>query len=269
MPNSQWHNFVLVVKRALKTPVSVGLLTIGALFALATPNWLGLLIFGCCVAGTLIYSLTKLHDETFIRTAIRDDISRRHSQDATARTFRIEELDVESRVRMKAIVRLQNEISEDVASSPIDERAAGLAETVEQTENLVDRALVLAQQKRELQRYLTRTDESSITSRLESLQGKLESEIDPARRSEIEISIAAKQQELKDYQAIKLAGARIISQLEAIECSFSSLRARLVRIKSTDIKDWVSANEELKIEFGGLNKSVDTLEQSINEAVQF
>jgi hypothetical protein len=269
MPNSQLRNFVLVVKRALKTPISIALLSIGALFALTTHDWLGLFILAACVAGTVVYSLSKLHDENFIRAAIRDDIARRHSHDATARTFRIEELDVESRVRMKAIVKLQNEIAEDVAGSPIDERAAGLADTVEQTENLVDRALALAQQKRELQRYLARTDEDAINSRIESLQAKLDSGSDPARRSEIEISIAAKQQELNDYRAIELAGTRILGQLEAIECSFASLRARLVRIKSTDIKDWVSANEELKVELGGLNTSVDSLEQSINEAVQF
>ena len=52
-----------------------------------------------------------------------------------------------------------------------------------------------------------------------------------------------------------------------IEIAFSSLRARLVRIKSTDVSEWLAANQELQTELGGLNTAADTLSQSINEAL--
>ncbi|MHB9038576.1 MAG: hypothetical protein ACYC64_18145 [Armatimonadota bacterium] len=267
MSVSQWHNFGLVVKRALRMPFSIVLMSTGVLLALLMHDMLGLFIVFGCVAGAFVYAISKLQDEEFIRAAIREDAGKRHAHDTITRTFRIEELDVESRVRMKTIVKLQNEIAEDVANSPIDEHAAGLTETVEQTETLVDRALAMAQQKRELQRFLLKTDDKSIEARIHSLENKLEAENDSARRSETEISLAAKRQELEDYRAIEQAGARIMDQLESIECSLASLRARLVRIKSTDIKEWVSANEELKVELGTLNTSVDTLEESIREAL--
>ncbi|MCE5314661.1 MAG: hypothetical protein ABFD49_10335 [Armatimonadota bacterium] len=267
MTHSQWHNFGIVVKRALKMPFSIILISVSALFALIMHDLLGLFVLCGSMAAVAAYSLVKLQDEQFIRMAIREDADRRRAQDTIARTFRIEELDVESRVRMKTIVKLQNEIAEDVADSPIDENAAGLADTVAQTESLVDRALAMAQQNRELQRFLAKTDAGAIEARIHSIQTRLESETDPARQSEIQIALKAKRQELEDYRAIEQAGVRIMDQLESIECSFASLRARLVLVKSTDIKDWMSANEELRVELGGLNSSVDTLEQTINDVL--
>ncbi|MCE5324311.1 hypothetical protein LLG46_13505 [bacterium] len=269
MPFSHRHNLSLVIKRALKMPLSVILLSVGALFALMMHNLPGLFIFGLSITGVFFFVLSKLQDSDFIRAAIREDTNRRHAHEAESRVFRIEELDIESRVRMKTIVRLQNEIADDIASSPIDETAAGLADTLVQTEDIVDRALSLAQQKRELQRFLNKTDPTSIESRITDLQHRLESETDHARHSEIEIALGAKRRELDDYRAIEQAGVRIMGQLESIECSFAGLRARLVRIKSTDIKEWVSANEDLKVELVGLHTAVDTLEQSINESLQF
>lgn len=263
MPFSQRHNLSLVVKRALKMPFSVIVLGVGALFALVMHDMPGLFIFGCSIAGVLFFVLSKLQDSDFIRAAIREDTGRRHARESESRTFRIEELDIESRVRMKTIVKLQNEIAQDIAGSPIDETAVGLSDTLAQTEEIVDRALALAQQKRELQRFLNKTDPNSIEARIADLESRLQPEADTARRSEIEIALAAKRQELDDYGAIKQAGERIMGQLESIECSFSGLRAKLVRIKSTDIKEWVSANEDLKTELVGLNSSVDNLEQTI------
>ncbi|MEN6357675.1 MAG: hypothetical protein ABFD83_11400 [Armatimonadota bacterium] len=263
MSFSQRHNLSLVIKRALKMPFSVILLGVGALFALTLHDVLGLFIFGCSIAGVFFFILSKLQDSDFIRAAIREDTGRRHAHEAESRIFKIEELDIESRVRMKTIVKLQNEIADDIADSPIDETAVGLADTLVQTENIVDRALALAQQKRELQRFLNKTDSDSIEARIHSLESKLDTEADPARRSEIEISLAAKRQELDDYRAIEQAGVRIMGQLESIECSFAGLRARLVRIKSTDIKEWVSANEDLKVELVGLSSAVDNLEHTI------
>jgi hypothetical protein len=267
MSHSQWHNFGIVVKHALKKPLSVVLISMGVLFALTMHDLLGLLILGGSVGCVVVYAISKLHDEQFIREAIQEDSGWRHTRDNMMRTFRVEELDVESRVRMKTIIKLQNEIAEDVTNSPVDEHTVGLADTLKQTEYLVGRALALAQQKRELHRYLQKTDESAIVSRIQHLETRLEAETDSARRSEIELALQAKRRELQDYRAIEDAGARIMDQLESIECAFSGLRARLVRIKSTDIGEWMSANEELKVELGGLNTSVDTLEQSINEAL--
>ena len=92
-------------------------------------------------------------------------------------------------------------------------------------------------------------------------------ETDPERKPEIEASLEAKKREIDDYRAIEQSSQRILEQLDAVECPFAGLRARLVRIKSTDITEWVAANEDLKTELGGLNTAVDTLELSINEAL--
>lgn len=256
-----------MLRRALRAPLSVSLLAIGALVGLVSHDAIGLAVFVAGVVGATIYTITKLQDEAFIRAAIREDASRRHDSDVMDRMLHIEELDVDSRIKMKMIVRLQNEIAEDVANSPIDEVAAGLTDTVEQTDSLIERGLAMATKRRNLLRYLNKTDERSIETRIASLQARLAAETDPTQKSEIELSIAAKQHELHDYRAIELAADRVLSQLDSIECSLASLRARLVRIKSTDIAEWAQANEELRTELGSLNAAVDVVEQSVNEAM--
>jgi hypothetical protein len=267
MPGSRRQNFKAVIKRVLRAPFSVVVLSLGVLIALLNHGAPGLAILAASVGAVAAYAAIKLQDESFIRAAIREAGERQRQDDLMERTFRIEELDVESRVRMKTIVSLQSEIAEDVINSPVDEVATGLSETVEKTEAIVERGLALSRQRRELEKYLRKTDEGAIVARVESLEAKLTDEQDPIRLAELNASLASKRQELEDYRAIKRASARILDQLDSIECSFSSLKAGIVRIRSTDIAEWVSANEELQTELGTLNEAVDTLEHSISEAL--
>jgi hypothetical protein len=267
MPDSQWSKWKLVVKRALETPVSIAMLAIGAIWAVATQDTTGVLVLIGALAATGVYVSLKLRDEAFIRRVLREAGERRRESDLMARTFKIEELDVDSRVRMKAIVKLQNEIAEDVANSPVDEVASGLSGTVNQTAELIERGLAMAQKRRELQRYLTRTDPADIERRAAGLEEKLRSETDSTRRAEIEASLRSKRQEIDDFHAIEKASARVLDQLDTIQVAFEGLRARLVRIRSTDIAEWTAANEELKTELGGLVTAADSVEKSIEEAL--
>jgi|GEM_PF-1547121 len=267
MPEKTWQHWFLVVRRALRAPLPLSVLVGAVLFAVADHGFAGGLAMAAAVVFDIIYALIRLNDENFVRSALREAHEQQRRDELQKRTFRIEELDVDSRLKMKTIIKLQNEIQEDVENSPIDGVAAGLAVTVEQTQELVDRGLAMAQKRRDLLRYLSKTDESTIVTRIDALKAKLTDEQDLARKSELELSINAKQQELDDYYAINHAAARVLDQLDSIECSFSSLRARLVRIKSTDIAEWTAANTELQTELSGLNTAVDALEQSVNEAL--
>ena len=264
MSESRRRNLWVVIRRALRQPFAVGVLALGAVLSLGYMSPIP--IAGAAVIAG-IYAALKLQDTSFIRAALREAGEREREADLTSRTFRIEELDVDSRLRMKAIVRLQNDIAEDVANSPVDEVAVGLVDTVEQTEHVLDRGLAMAQKRRELQRYLNRTDLAAIEARIHSLEAKLQSEDDPVRRSEIESSLGAKRRELDDFHAIDQASHRVLEQLDSIQYAFEGLRARLVRIKSSDVAEWTAANEELKTELGGLTTAVDTVEQSIEEAL--
>lgn len=267
MSERKWRNFAIVIRRVLGTPFAASTLAIGLLWALLLHNGIGLIGMGVTIGAVVIHAILKLNDEEFVREAIRDAREHDRRSEARQREFRFEELDVEARVKVKAIARLQEEIAQDVGSSPVDEVAVGLSDTVAQTEALVERALELAQKRRDLLRYLTKTDQHAIEMRVTSLQASIAEENDPARRAELESALTAKRQELDDYRAIEAAAKRILAELDSIECAFSSLRARLVRIRSTDIGDWMQANMELQTELGGLNSAVDTLETSINEAL--
>lgn len=268
MPDSSSNNLKLVIKKVLRSPLSVSMIALWLvmLFVHAKPE--SLVFGGIALIGALVvYALIKLRDERFIGSALGEARERQRREDLQNRTFRIEELDVESRVRMKAIIKLQDEISQEINSSDVDAIASGLSGALEKTSELTERALEMSQQRRDLQRYLSVNDEAGIRARIRSIEAKLASETGPARRLEMKTSLESKQRELKDYQVINQAAAHILDQLDSIECSFSELRARLVMIKSTNISDWVAANNQLQTELSGLSANVDTLQQSISEVL--
>lgn len=264
MPDSTGRHFLQVVRRVARQPFTLAVVIVGGLWSLVS---LSALPLAGAVAAVVVYAAVKLRNESFIREALRESEDSRARAGRRDRMFRIEELDVESRVRMKTIVKLQAEIHDDVVNSPVDEVAAGLCDTVEETERVVDRGLTMSQKRSELLRYLNRTDRHGIETRIHSLQNKLAEETDDSRRAEIESQIALKQRELEDYNAIEDAAKRVLEQLDGIEIAFSGLRARLVRIKSTDVADWVQANTELKTELAGLQTAVDSVEQSVEEVL--
>lgn len=264
MPESSGRHLMHVIRRALRQPFSAAVLVLGGIWSLVTQNPLA---FAGAIVAVLIYAFVKLQNESFIRAAIHEAQDARAREDRRNRTFRMEELDVDSRVRMKAIVKLQSEIREDIANSPIDEVAAGLAATAEESESIVDRGLAMAQKRCDMLRYLARTDAHSIEARIHSLQAKLSEETDAGQRADLESQIASRQQELEDYKAISESASGVLEQLDSIEIAFSALRARLVRIRSTDIADWVQANTELQTELTGLQTAVDSVEKSVEEVL--
>jgi len=264
MPEKTWRNLGLVVRRVLRQPFAITVFGAGVLLSIMIPHGLPIAL---AIAAILVYTGSKLRDDEFIREAIDEDRDRRLRIERRNRTFRIEELDVDSRVRMKSIVKLQGEIAEEIVNSPVDEIAIGLADTVERTEQVVDRGLSMALKRRDLQRYLAKTDLSAIEARIRSLETKLAGSAGTPGSSEIEAALAAKRQELEDYNAIRQASQRVLDELDSIECSFQGLRTRLVRVASTNIDDWVVARDDLNAELTGVTTAVETVAQSVEEAL--
>lgn len=264
MPESSGRYLLTVLRRVVRQPYTISVAVLGGFGALIAHN---ALFLAGAVLLIAVYAAAKTRDESFIRSAIREAEDARARSDLKARVFRIEELDVESRVRMKTIVKLQSEIHSDVINSPVDEVAVGLSDTVEDTESIIDRGLAMSRKRSDLLKYLAKTDRGGIQSRIRSLQTRVDQETDETRKKELQTQISLKQQELEDYNAIESAANRVLEQLDSIEIAFSGLRARLVRIKSSDAADWVEANTELRTALSGLHTAVDSVEQSIEEAL--
>ena len=265
MPEALRRNLSIVLRRILRQPFSIAVISVSLLLALLNHGPAVTLVFTGAITCLLIYIVTKLQNEEFIRDSIREHIEHKRKDDLLNRMFRVEELDLDSRVKMKSLVKLQGEISEDILNFPISSGALGLSDTVDYTEKLLDRGLQLAQKHRELQRYLSKTDADEITHRIDELNAKSGNNMDSP--PEVTKALAAKTQELEDYHAIQKSANMILDQLDSIECCFSGLRGRLMRIRSTDITQWASAQDELLGELGGLNSAVDVVERSITEVL--
>lgn len=198
------------------------------------------------------------------REQLRRDLSRRIEwlEDS------IQSLDVESRLRMRAVMRLYKDLLSDIEDPDLkDYTLSTLRASVAQIGSLTERALRLAKKRKDLQQYLDRTDQKVMEDYIKDLNSRIKSVNDPINKNQFEQALVLKKRELDDYQAIATTVSRIDGQLENVECAFSSLRARIVRLKAADITQWDAAGQQLKSDLETLSSVVETLEQSVNEAL--
>jgi len=220
---------------------------------------------GAAEIGLLLYNL---NNPRFIRHAVIEQRRRELSQHVEELSAQIDELDAESRIRMRGILQLYKELQADADDPDVQDYAEGtLRAGAAKAWALTDRALRLAKKKKELQRYLDRVEEERLEEYVQALQQRAAAAADQTERIQYEQALRLKTRELEDYRSIAASARRIDGQLENIECAFSSLKARIVRLKAADVTQWGAAGEQLRSELDSLSSAVETLEQSVNEAL--
>src|SRR5262249_18783670 len=95
----------------------------------------------------------------------------------------------------------------------------------------------------------------------------IEATTDPVTKSQYEQALKAREAELQTYQAISQATGRIDSQLENVEATFASWKAKVIRIKTADVASAASVSQGLYQELGALSSEIDLLDNSVKEAL--
>jgi DNA repair exonuclease SbcCD ATPase subunit len=263
--STKWQSIKLVAKNVLRKPATFAIVVGSTALSLMVGDPWPLAAGGAVEAGIFLY---YLNNENNLRQALREEHQRIRDKETEALEDVLNSLDPESRYRIRNIMQLQREITQEAEDPEVARYAEGTLQTsVAQVNSLADQAIRLAQKKRELQRYLDKNEEKSIARYIEDLQQKLESATDPVTQSQYQQALAAKTHELEDSRAINQAAKRLEGQLETIECSFSGLKARIVRLKSAEITQLTTAWEQMGQELQTLSTDMDTLEKSVNEAL--
>lgn len=201
-------------------------------------------------------------NDAFVEQAKRQEARRQRERQAEDLEEGLEGLDIEARVRIRRICQIERDIAEEIAA--LEGQASGYASIGQfqrELEAATDRALRLAIRKRSLHRYLDSTDEAALTRHASEIRARLETADDDMLRRQLKDALAARTQEIEDYAAISRTDVRIDGQLENVECVYSGLKARIVRMKAAESTDWEAALPELENEVRQLNVGFDALDQ--------
>lgn len=240
---------------------------VGAATALAVPH-LWWIVLSAAIALYLLLLNRRLHDEDFLRRifAQKDDkeqvFTDQQMEDA------LEGMDFETRQRIRYILQLQKEIQREARCDDAENYTGGSLDRIaSQLAPLVRRAVRLASRKQQLGKYLHNVDDHALSTYCTNLEQRIAATTDPVARTQYEQALKARKAEAETYQAIAQAAGRIDSQLESVEATFASWKAKVIRIKTADVSSAAAVSEGLYQELAGLNADIDLLEGSVTEAL--
>jgi hypothetical protein len=267
MHDAQKSLLTQVIKRALATPLSLGLLAMVSLLVITTPELWPVTLAGIFAELAVLQSLIR--SERFVRD-IRDGAAEQASQLQAERARAVRSLvDPITAERIVRIQQLQERLLRESDAAGVRALTAGdaLGVSRHQVAALLDQCLRLAERRHQLVAYLQETNPTELQRQAVQIQEKWERAHDDVARQLYEHAMRQKRSELENCAAIQQAVARIDGQLEAIECSFGNLLGKLVRLKSIDATSASAVRDQLCRDLSELMAGVAALEQSVDETL--
>jgi len=263
---SSSQRLTYVARRVILSPLSAAI-WIGAILISARTGWSPIPI-GAAIALQGAALLMRLNDKTYLARLLADQDADETSFSDTEVEERLGAMDFETRQRIRYIIQLQKEIAREARSSDVQDYARSeLDRIATRLPVLVNQAIRIASRKQQLGRYLHHVDDRALQAYAANLKTRIEATADPVARKQYEQALKAREAELATYQAIAQASGRIDSQLENVEATFASWKARVIRLKTVDIGDVSAFSEGLVQELETLGSEIDLLDTSVMEAL--
>jgi hypothetical protein len=263
---SVWEKFRYVARRVLLSPASIALWVIALIVA-----WLmrgSAIPLGIALLAQIALLYSRLHDEAFLRRLFSERYQREEALTEQQIEALLERMDFETRQRIRYILQLQKEIAREARADDVEGFVQKDLERISaQLLPLVQRAVQVATRKQQLTRYLNHVDERALKSLCANLQQKIQATADPVTKSQYEQALRRREAELQTYQAISQASRRIDSQLENVEATFASWKAKMIRIKTVDVASATAVSQGFYQELESLNSEIDLLDTSVSEAL--
>ncbi|GEM_PF-1739587 len=263
---STGQRFLYVARRVFTSPASIGV-WIAAVAVSSVLHWSWIPI--AAALGVQAFLLNRrLNDEDYLRRVLAD----REESEQELSESRIEDclaaMDFETRQRIRYVIQLQREIAREARGEDVQPYArAELDRIAGRLPSLVQQAIRIASRKQQLAKYLHHVDERALQAYADNLRQRVEATQDPVARRQYEQALKARETELGTYQAIAQASGRIDSQLENVEATFASWKAKVIRLKTVDIGNVATFSEGLVSELDTLGSQIETLDTSVTEAL--
>ncbi|MBM3494764.1 MAG: hypothetical protein FJX72_10690 [Armatimonadetes bacterium] len=260
------HRFIYVARRVLTSPVSI-LVWLGSVAASATLDWSPIPI-AAAVGVQAALLVWRLNDTGYLTQLFADREQRVSTMADTEIEASLEQMDFETRQRIRYVVQLQKEIGREARAGDVEPYArAEFDRIASRLPGLVQQAIRIASRKQHLAKYLQHVDERALGAYADNLRSRIEATSDPVSRAQYEQALKARETELGTYRAIAQASGRIDSQLENVEATFASWKAKVIRLKTVDIGNVASFSEGLVNELDSLGREIELLDSSVIEAL--
>ncbi len=263
-PLSSSERLKIVVKDVQLSPLSIGIWAAGIGAGAFGYLW----VFGLVVLLQLARTYITLNNETYLKKLFAKRQEKAESLSDEQVEAILEKMDFETRQRLRYVLQLQKEIIREARGEDVEKYVAeSLERIVQKLFPLTSQAIRLADRKQKLAKYLYNVDERALNSYCVGVQKRIKETNDPVQRAQYEQALRSRQNELDTYRSIAQAAARIDSQLENVEATFASWKAKVIRIKTADVNSAASASEGLYMELDSLSSEINILDSSVSEAL--
>lgn len=259
------EKFLYVVKRVLTSPFSLAIWAVGGVVSYGLHT---LLPLGAAAIAQAALVFHYLRDEEYLRNVfIQRQVREENLSEQQIETL-LETMDFETRQRVRYILQLQKELAREARSKDVESYTQkDLERIASQLAPLVQQAVRIATKRQQLSKYLLNVDERALKNYCTNLRQRIEATTDSVAKAQYERALEAREAELQTYQAISQALARIDSQLENVEATFASWKAKVIRIKTADVASAATVREGLYQELDHLSSEINLLDTSVSEAL--
>ncbi len=240
-------------------------LVICLFWAIKANHWFPM---GIWVIAEAAMILAYSENTKFVEEAMRDYHRQNRQKLSESIENKLLGLDLETRLRIKAICRIEQDVSDLAHSADNGEIQEAVSAILELIEQIVDKAFGLATKKRNLQRFIDSIDEKTLNQQITDLKNKVEKSEDDSICSLYEHSLRAKQQEAEDFLAIKRSVSQIDVEIENIECVLSGIKSRVVRLYASEGADWHKVGQEIEKQLEQIITGIETTENAVNELLK-
>jgi hypothetical protein len=257
-----------VLRRALRTPGSLGLLTAAGVMALSPSLWPGVLAAVTAESLLLVYYASSRR----FRYRVREDRRRKEWQRQGVRFKRIRgAVDAETAARIERIFSLQQQVLGLCgAAGEAGLLPGGFAEgSLGPTGTVLGACLGLVEKRQRLAAFLQQVETAELQRQAVQLEGRLDAAHDAVTRSLYLHALEQQRGELENCCAIQHVIARIDGQLESIVCTLGNLVGRMVRLRDLDAGHAAAARDRITQQIDELTRSVTALEASTHETLAF
>lgn len=264
--SSTSEKFWYVVKNVLRSPLSLSMWVAAGVVSYFL-GW-GLIPFGIAGVGQIALVFSRLRNDVYLRRLFLQRLEQEEAEMDRQIQGVMETLDFETRQRIRYIMQLQKEIVREARAEDVQSYVRTNLDRISmQLAPLVLRAVQMAAKKQLLLRYLFNVDERALRNYCNTLKQRIQATRDEVTRAQYEQALKMRQMELEAYSAIAQAVSRIDSQIENIEATFASWKAKMIRIKTADIASASTVSQGLFQELELLSSDIDLLDNSVTEAL--
>jgi len=209
--------------------------------------------------------LAMMSSQKFVRRVV----ARFDAEDARKKRMKLDETvkhsDPESRNRYIEIMHSAEEIENLAHESDSTFLTTGLISTISQLETLREKSASLLEKRLLIRRYLSSVDLGALEKDCQKQEKAVAVIQDPVARRQFQQSLGLKREQLETYRSMFVALQRIDGQLEQISATLSSIKGKIVLLKTSEVTT-EGGYDQMGEELTSLIGDVELMEDSVEEA---